>query len=68
MLAIKLIEPAQTERASLIVFFGEKDGTLQFCVDYRQLCAVTTRALYTLPQMGGCSDSLGGAKIFSQLT
>lgn len=40
MIAMDVIEPDQTELASLIVFVSKKDGTLRFCVDCRKLNAV----------------------------
>lgn len=40
MLAMNIIERAQTEWASPIVYAHKKDVTLQFCVDYHNLNAV----------------------------
>lgn len=34
-------EPVIIERASTVVFVFRKDGSLQFCVDYRPFIAVT---------------------------
>lgn len=43
MLEQQVIEPVQMERAVRTVFALKKDGTLLFCVNYRELNAVTKR-------------------------
>jgi len=67
MLDKGVIEPANTEWASPIVFVPKPDGTLRFCVDYRRLNEMTIRDAYLIPRMGECIDSLGDAVIFSTL-
>lgn len=67
MLNENIINPAQTEWASSIVFVSNEDGTPRFCVDDRKLDAVTTRDSYSVPQMDTCIDSLGDAIIISAL-
>ena len=67
MLAMNVIEPAQSEWAAPIVFAPKKDGALRFCVDYRRLNAITVRDSYPIPRMDECMDSLGTAKTFSTL-
>ena len=62
-----VIEPAQSEWASPILFAPKADGTLRFCVDYRRLNAMTLRDTYPIPRMDECIDSLGDAVIFSTL-
>ena len=47
-----------TDWAALVVFAPKKDGTLQFCVDYRRLNALTVRDTYPIPRMDECIDSL----------
>jgi len=67
MLGMGVIEPAQTEWASPIVFAPKKDGAMRFCVDYRRLNAMTLRDSYPIPRMDECIDSLGDANIFTTL-
>lgn len=43
------IEPATSERAALIVFAPKMDGSLRFCIDYRQLDEVTMEDSYPIP-------------------
>lgn len=62
-----IIEPAQTGWASPIVFAPEKDGTIQFCVNYRELNTAEKRNSYPTIQMNERIDSLGDALTFSAL-
>jgi len=50
-----------------VVLVPKPDGTIQFCVDYRQLNEVKVREVYPLPCMDECIDFLGDAKVFSTL-
>ena len=67
MLSAGVIEPTSAEWASPVVFVPRKDGTMQFCVEYRKLNAVTVRDSYPLPCMDECIDSLGDATVFTTL-
>ena len=67
MLAAKVIEQAQSEWASPVVIVPKKDGTHSFCVDYRELNAVTVWDSYPSPRMDEYIDSLGDAKVFMTL-
>ena len=62
-----LIEPANTEWASLVVLVPKKDGSLRFCVDYRRLNAKKRADSYPLPRMDHCIDSLGDASVCTTL-
>lgn len=68
MLAVKVIEAAQTEWASPIVVFQKKDRTLRFSADHRKRIAVNTRESNLLPRMDDCIDLLGVARYVSDLT
>ena len=45
----------------------KKDGTLQMCVDYRPLNAVTIKNKYPLLHINTLFDQLAGAKEFSKI-
>jgi len=62
-----VIEPSSAEWAFPVVLVQKPDGTMRFCVDYRQLNEVTVRDVYPLPRMDDCIDFLGDAKVFSTL-
>lgn len=64
MLAMKVIEPAQTGWASPIVFDQKKDGTLRACADFCKLNEVATCHSYPLPRVDEGIDSLGHARIW----
>jgi len=50
-----------------ILFVPKKDGSLQLCVDYQGLNAVTTKNCHPLPLIGKMLDRLRRAVIFSKL-
>lgn len=64
MLAMKIIKAAQTEWAVPLIFTPKKDGSLQFCIDYRKLNGVTVQlSLYSMHvrvyrRHGRCKDIL----------
>ena len=43
------------------------DGSLRFCIDYRELNNVIYKDSYPLPRIDTCLDALGGSKYFSTL-
>ena len=67
MLTIAVIEPATSELVAPVVRAPSKDGSLQFCVDYRRLNAVTAHGSYPIPRMDECIDSFGDTQVFSTL-
>ena len=67
MLANDICEPSVSPWASNVVLVKKSDGTLRFCVDYRQLNNLTTKDSYPLPRIDTCFDALGGARYFSTL-
>ena len=56
-----LVKPACSEWASNVIMVRKGDGTLQFCVDYRQLNEGTRKYSYRLPRSDGYLDALEGA-------
>ena len=51
MLETKVIQPLSSSWANPIVLVPKKDGTQCFCVDYRQVNAVTKKDVYPLPRI-----------------
>ena len=64
LLQAGLIEPAQSEWASNVVFVRKSDGSMRCCVDYRHLNE-RTEGYYPLPRIDVCLDALAGARWFS---
>ena len=50
-----------------MLFVKMKDGTLQLCIDYRQLNKLTIKNKYLLPRIDDLFDQLKGASIFSKI-
>ena len=67
MLEAGTIEPAVSEWAANVVLARKKDGTLRFCIDYRQLNERTRKDSYPLPRIDECLDALAGGGWFSTL-
>jgi len=59
------IEPSTGEWASPVVMVPKPDGSVRFCIDYRQLNLMTIKDAYPIPRMDECIDSLGDARVFS---
>lgn len=59
VLSLNVIETAQTEWNSPVLFALKKEGTWRFSADYRNLSAVTISASCPLPKMDECIDSRG---------
>ena len=50
-----------------MLFVKKKDGTLQLCVDYRQLNKMIVKNKYPLPRIDDLFDQLKGASVFLKI-
>jgi hypothetical protein len=62
-----LICPSSSEWGCPTLFVKKKDNSLQMCVDYRPLNAVTIKNKYPLPRIDILFDQLSRAKVFSKI-
>jgi len=67
MLRHDIIEPAASPWASNVVLAKKADGSLRFCVDYRQLNELTYKDSHPLPRISSCIEALGGAEFLSTI-
>ena len=67
MLSSNVIRPSNSPWDSPVVLVRKKDGSLSFCVDFRQLNAATVKDAHPLPRIDDLLDALHGAKWFSTL-
>jgi hypothetical protein len=67
MLNSGTVQPSQSPFSSSVLLVKKKDGTYRFCVDFRQLNAITVKAKYPVPVIEELLDELHGASWFSCL-
>lgn len=67
LLALGMIEPANSPYGSPVLFVEKGDGSLRMCIDYRALNKITVKDRYPMPNIQDIFDKLQGAKVFSTL-
>ena len=67
MVVSDIIHPSNSPWASPVVMVRKKDGSLRFCVDFRQLNTATIKDAHPLPRIDDLLDALHGARWFSTL-
>ena len=67
MLNTGIIEPCNDPYAAPITLQPKTDGSLKFCIDFRQLNAVTIRGVYPIPRIDDTLDQLQHAKYFTSM-
>jgi hypothetical protein len=67
LLARQLIRPSDSPWAAPVTLAAKKDGSLRFCVDYRQLNQKTSSYRHPLPLIKDHIDRVGRSSIFTTL-
>ena len=67
LLSKGFILPSISPWGAPVLFMKKKDGSLQLCIDYRQLNKVTIGNQYPLPRIDELFDQLQGSRVYSKI-
>ena len=67
MLGQGVLQPSTSDWASAPVLVRKKDGSVRYCVDYRELNSKTRKDAFPLPLIDECLDALDGTQWLSTL-
>ena len=67
MLDQGVIEPSESEWAAAPVLVRKRDGSIRYCIDYRDLNECTVKDAFPLPLIEECLDTLSGTLYMSCL-
>ena len=62
-----VIHPSQSPWYNAVVLVQKKDGSLRFCIDFRQLNSRTKKDAYPFPRMQETMESMVGTQFFSTM-
>ena len=67
LLSKGFIRPSTSPWGAPVIFIKKKDGSLQLCIDYRQLNRVKIRNQYPLPCIDELFDQLHRSRVYSKI-
>ena len=67
LLSKGFIRPSTSPWGAPVLFVKKKDGSLQLCIDYKQLNRATIRNQYPLPCIDELFDQLHGSRVYSKI-
>ena len=67
MLANGICKPSDSPWSSRVILITKKDGSIRFCIDYRNLNEITRKDAYPMPTPSDILDKMHGDNYFSFL-